>query len=497
MTSTPHTPCLRGVVRFPVILPAALLGGLLLPSLASSEGPAADERPNILFCIADDWAWPHAGAYGDKVVKTPTFDRIAREGVRFTHTYVTAPSCTASRGGILTGQAIHRLEEGGNLWSTLPAKFKCYPDVLEEAGYAVGLQGKGWGPGTIQGTGRTRNPAGPPFKGFKPFLDSVPQGKPFCFWFGGLDPHRPYDKDSGVRSGMDPARVEVPPWLPDTPTVRKDICDYYFEVERFDRDVGEIVRLLEERKLLRNTLIVVTGDNGSPFPRAKATLYDAGTRAPMAVCWKARVPGGRVVDDFVSHADLAPTFLEAAGLKPLPEMTGRGLLDVLLSGKSGRVDPARDHAVTERERHAWVRPGGKSYPSRALRTADFLYVRNFRPELWPAGDPDFPNLVGFYGDVDGSPSKEEIIARRDEPAIAPFFKMAFAKRPAEELYDVRKDPGQTRNVAGEAEYADVQKKLSGRLQEWMAATADPRAKGETDRWDEACPYVGAKTRPKK
>ena len=128
------------------------------PAMAGQDADRPDPRPNILFCIADDWSWPHAGAYGDPVVKTPTIDRLAREGVRFTNAFVTAPTCTASRGGILTGQAIHRLEEGGNLWSILPAKFKCYPDLLEEAGYAVGLHGKGWGPGTIQDTGRTRNP---------------------------------------------------------------------------------------------------------------------------------------------------------------------------------------------------------------------------------------------------------------------------------------------------------------------------------------------------
>ncbi|RMF86748.1 MAG: heparan N-sulfatase, partial [Planctomycetota bacterium] len=106
---------------------------------------SADERPNILFAIADDWAWPHAGVYGDPVVKTPTFDRIAQAGVLFTRAHTAAPTCTASRGSILTGQAIWRLEDGGNLWSRLPAKFRVYPDELEKAGYVVGLTRKGWG----------------------------------------------------------------------------------------------------------------------------------------------------------------------------------------------------------------------------------------------------------------------------------------------------------------------------------------------------------------
>ncbi len=450
-------------------------------------------RPNILLCIADDWGWPHAGAYGDPVVQTPVFDRLAREGVLFSHAFVTAPTCTASRGGILTGQAIHRLEEGANLWSRLPAKFRCYPELLREADYVVGFQGKGWGPGTIEGTGRSENPAGPRWKSFRQFLDQLPPGKPFCFWFGSTDPHRPYEPGSGAASGIDPAKVRVPGWLPDTPVVRSDLCDYYFEVQRFDRDVGQILALLEERGLLDNTLIVVTSDNGPPFPRGKANLYDAGCRVPLVVLWKGQIPGGRKVDDWITLADLAPTFLETTGLKPLPEMTGRSFLDILRSDKSGRVAPDRDHVFLERERHAWVRPEGQSYPIRAIRTDRFLYIRNFRPQLWPAGDPNFPNVVGFYGDVDGSPTKTEILQRQKEPSIAPFFQRAFALRPAEELYDLRTDPDQLQNVAGQSEYAQIQAELRTRLYRWMQQTGDPRSKGETDRWDAPCPYVGQKS----
>jgi len=467
---------------------------------AESEKPIpatgqSSDRPNILLCIADDWGWPHAGAYGDPLVQTPTLDRLAREGVLFTRAFVAAPTCTASRGALLTGQAIHRLEEGANLWSRLPAKFRCYPELLREAGYEVGFQGKGWAPGSLEDTGRTENPAGPKYKNFQQFLDKLPPGKPFCFWFGSTDPHRPYELGAGAASGMDPAKVRVPGWLPDTPTVRSDLCDYYFEVERFDRDVGQILALLEKRGLLENTLVVVTGDNGPPFPRGKANLYDAGCRVPLVAAWKGKIPGGRKVNDFVSLADLAPTFLEAAGLKPLPEMTGRSLLPILCSDKSGQVDPTRDHVFLERERHAWVRPEGKSYPIRAVRTEQFLYIRNFRPDLWPAGDPDFPNVVGFYGDVDSSPTKTEILQRQAEPAIAPFYQRAFAKRPAEELYDLRTDPDQLHNVAGQAPYAQIQTDLRRRLEEWMRQTGDPRAQGETDRWDAACPYVGRKEPP--
>src|SRR5262245_8640260 len=139
----------------------------------------SDSRPNILYLLADDWAWPHAGSYGDKVVKTPNFDRVAREGALFLHAFSAAPSCTPSRAAMLTGQAPHRLQEGSSLHGFLPKKFPVYPDLLEEKGYFVGFTGKGWGPGNFQAGERTRNPAGPSFKGFADFLQKRPADKPF------------------------------------------------------------------------------------------------------------------------------------------------------------------------------------------------------------------------------------------------------------------------------------------------------------------------------
>lgn len=463
---------------------------------ASNTKSAKPPRPNILLAIADDWGWPHAGAYGDSVVKTPTFDRLAERGVLFTHAFVAAPTCTASRGALLTGQAIHRLEEGANLWSLLPGRFRVYPELLEASGYHVGLTRKGWGPGTLEGTGRTRNPAGPSYSDFATFLESLPEGKPFCFWFGSSDPHRPYKAGSGKASGMNPDDVVVPPWLPDTPEVRNDILDYYWEVQRFDREVGQMIGLLREQGLLENTLVVMTGDHGMPFPRAKGTLYDSGARVPLAVSWPARVPAGRVVEDLIGFTDFAPTFLEAAGLKPLKAMTGKSFLTVLTSDEEGLVDSARDRVFIERERHAICREGKKSYPVRAIRTPGFLYVRNLRPELAPAGESDFdhPQGIGGYGDVDGSPTKSLIVDRKNDPTIIRYYNLAFGRRAAEELYDVDRDPGQLENVAGEPAYADVQKRLRRALLDWMEETGDPRVEGETDFWDAKCPYVGGKRR---
>jgi arylsulfatase A-like enzyme len=446
-----------------------------------------------VFVIADDWSWPHAGVYGDRVVKTPNFDRVAREGVLFTNAFCASPSCTPSRGAILTGQAVHRLENGGNLWSLLPKKFACYPDLLEAAGYAVGLTGKGWGPGTIEGSGRARNPAGPNFPGFEAFLKTVPQGKPFCYWYGSQDPHRPYEKGAGARSGLKPEAVAVPPCLPDTPEVRDDILDYYFEVERFDRAVGAILKALDDRGLADDTLVVVTSDNGMPFPRCKANLYDTGTHMPLALRWPRRLRKGLTIDAFVSHTDFAPTFLEAAGLNPLPEMTGRSLLPLIdAAGRGAPAPPGRDAVFLERERHAYVREGNLSYPCRAIRTSRFLYLRNLRPDRWPAGDPVLVHSVGPFGDVDGGPTKDLVLDRRGDQAIKSSFRLAFEKRPAEELYDLEHDPHQLKNIAQHEDYASVKADLRARLDRWMQETGDPLARDTGDGREpfDDYPYVG-------
>jgi arylsulfatase A-like enzyme len=222
-----------------------------------------------------------------------------------------------------------------------------------------------------------------------------------------------------------------------------------------------------------------------PFPRAKATVYDGGARVPLAIRWPGIAGAGRQIDALVSLTDLAPTVLEGAGLKPLEAMTGRSLLPLL----RGQPQPGRDRVFVERERHANVRRGDLSYPVRAIRTKDYLYIRNFRPDRWPAGDPELYVAVGPFGDIDGGPTKSVLLDRRDDPAIAPLFHLATAKRPAEELYDLKRDPEQVDNVAGRPQYRDAQRRLRAELDAWLRETGDPRMTADDDRWDRF-PYFG-------
>ena len=462
---------------------AAFLAGLVMFRPHGGAAERDDPRPNILFCISDDQSWLHTGASGDRVVKTPIFDWVAGQGALFTRAFCVTPSCTPSRGTILTGQHSWRLGTGANLHSSLPANLDIFPDILEQAGYEVGYTRKGWGPGDWRAGGRTRNPAGNGYKSFDVFLKEKPEGKPFYFWFGSHDPHRPYEYRSGIGEGKSLEHVQVPPWLPDVREVRSDILDYYVEVERFDRDCGHLLDMLRERGLLENTIVIITSDNGMPFPQAKTTLYDSGTHLPLAVCWQAKMPGSRTVDDFVSFVDFAPTFLEAVGLPVGSEMTGRGFLDLLLSKASGQLDPSRDHVLLGRERHVAYRPGGVGYPARGIRTAEFLYIRNLEPQRWPAGDPP------YYVDVDRSPSKYWMMLYPEQAQVKPLFEQTFLRRGEEELYDLTKDPGQQTNVASDPEYAEVKRRLADQLQKELAETGDPRALGQPVTWD-SDPYYG-------
>jgi arylsulfatase A-like enzyme len=447
--------------------------------LAASVALAAGKpRPNVLLMLADNWAWPHASVYHDPVIKTPTFDRLAREGAVFTHAFAPNPSCSPSRSLLLTGQETHRLGEAASLYGNLAPNVATYTDLLEQDGYSIGYSDKGWGPGSPQKGGRPRNPAGPAFADFGAFLKTRRTGQPFCFWFGSHDPHVPWDRGRQFKTTMSPGHVKVPAHLPDRPVVRDDILNYYCEVRQFDSDCGEILSMLASRGELDNTLVVMTSDNGWQIPRGLGNCYDLGVRIPLAMRWPGHIKAGEVREDYVSFGDLAPTFLEAADVALPPGMTTSSLFS----------STRRNAMFVERERHANVRKGNLSYPVRGIRTPEYLYLRNLEPSRWPAGDPEFYWSVGPFGDVDDSPTKQMLMKDRPEP----YFDLCFGKRPAEELYILKDDPDQVSNVATRVEFAGAKKELAGKVDEWMKKTDDPRASNpHTGFWDRA-PYSGAK-----
>ena len=439
-------------------------------------GQNSTKKPNILFIVADDWS-KHAGIFGDKVVRTPNIDRLGKNGLIFDQAFCSAASCSPSRASILTGKHPHQIAEGGNLWGSLPVRIPNFVSLIQASGGFVGSEQKGWGPGNFKIGGYQDNPAGKNFKNFEEFLGAKPKDKPFFFWFGSIDPHRDYVKGTGEQAGLDPLKVKVPGFLPDTDVVRKDILDYYFEVERFDSNVGKLIATLESKGELENTLIVITSDNGMPFPRAKATCYDSGTNIPLIMYWKGKIKSARS-SELVSLIDLAPTMLDVMGIEKPADLPSKSLINLI----NGRPIAHRNAVFVERERHANVRKGDLGYPVRGIRTKEFLYLRNFEPNRFPAGDPQKWVAVGPYGDIDDSPSKQLIMS--DSAHYAFYFNRTLKKRGSEELYDLKNDPSQLHNLANEKRYDKQKNKLKIELEAWMKRTNDPRLiNPNTNLWD--------------
>jgi len=499
----------------------------------AAEQSATPPRWNILFIFADDWgryASCYAGLEGrpsiNDVVRTPNIDRLAREGVLFRNAFVNAPSCTPCRSSMLSGRAFFNCGRGailhGAVWDeTIPT----FPLLLRDAGYQIGKTLKVWSPGEPADApfGRQRyayESAGTQSRhfstaatqmvhegkavdqaraelvaevrgNFDAFLRDGENEKPWLYFAGTTTTHRKWVAESGRRLwGIDPDSLKgkLPPFLPDVPEVREDVADYLGEVQAVDAYVGVLLERLEEAGQLDNTLIVCSGDHGMPgVPAGKNNLYDHGVRVALV----ARVPegaGGRIIDDFVSLPDLAPTFLEIGGVKAPEGLYGRSLMPQLTAAGGGQIDPSRTHVLAGRERHvAAAREGYLPYPSRAIRTPEYLYIRNFAPDRWPLGSPDGTigprpgkplsieaDTYAAFADVDAGPTKTWMIRHRDDPTWKWLYDYAFGKRPAEELYDLRSDPHQLTNVAGRPEYADTQSDLSRRLLAELTQLGDPR-----------------------
>lgn len=464
----------------------------------AKPGDAAS-RPNILFVIYDDWGGTrHSGAAGCTWIKTPNFDRVAREGVLFSNAFTSNPKCSPCRASILTGRNTWQLREAVSHNGLFPAGFETFPDLLEQSGYTIGYTGKGWGPGDFKSCGRTRNPVGPSFDklkldvptsgihkndyagNFADFLKQRPAEKPFFFWIGFHEPHRAYEWDSGSRSGKSLESVAVPAYLPDTEIVRRDLLDYALEVEWGDAQLGKALSVLETAGELKNTLVVVTSDHGMPFPYVKGQIHDDAFHLPLAIRWGAEVPAGRVVEDFVNVRDFAPTFLELAGLPQHQQITGRSLVKILRSKQSGWLEN-REVMLVGKERHDVGRVHDQGYPVRAIRTKEYLYVHNFHPERWPAGDPQTD-----FGNVDASPTKEVIKALGGY-----YYDLSLGKRLPDELYRLTDDPDCVHNLANELAFREVRDQLQTQMVQLLKEEGDPRILGTFQEFDRY-KYVGAR-----
>ncbi len=486
---------MRTYMKFKFVGLVIALTGLM--GAGALAGEPSKSKPNVLFIIMDDQSWAHLGCYGDPAIRTPAIDSLSENGLRFENAYSAAPSCAPSRAGILTGQDVWRLEDGGILWGCLPKKFEVFTNILQDDGYYIGSTGKGYWPvtttredvyGSEIGTWYEKNHfdrkvKDAPFRNytgnFELFLNDVPKKAPFFFWCGVAEPHVPYAKDYGKNSGIDLAKIKVPGFLPDTPEVRLSLANYLAEIEYADKQVGTMLELLKKRGLLDDTLVIFTSDNGMPFPRAKATLYDYGARMPLLMQWNGRIAPGRVVSDLVSLTDIAPTLIDLAGLKIPEAMTGKSLKQTLFSKASGRIDTERTFVVSALEYHTGCHPEKQGYPRRAIHTEKWTYILNIEPDRLPAGTEDivFSKEWGPFGDVDPTIAKFFILDHRNEPEYAKYFTATFGKLPEEQLFDKEKDPYMLNNLAGNPEYSEVKKELSESLETYREANADPRMKG--------------------
>jgi arylsulfatase A-like enzyme len=484
-----------------LLIPVWLVRGQFAPYTTTStttNTTNGSKKPNVLLCIADD-ASRHMGAYGYGWVRTPAFDRVAREGLLFTNAYTPNAKCAPSRACLLTGRNPWQLEQAANHVCHYPAKFKTFMEALGEKGYFTGHTQKGWGPGSpgmVNGkerqlTGRAFNEKKltPPTTGisdndyaanFADFLQKRPEGAPFCFWFGAIEPHRGYEYGSGqAKGGKKRSDIpHVPAYWPDRDTVRTDMLDYAYELEYVDRHLERMLALLQAQGELDNTIIVVTSDHGMPFPRVKGQAYDASNHVPLIIRWPAGIgKPGRAVTDLVSLIDLAPTLLEAAGVNAassgMQPIQGRSLRSIFKATKDSHLQAARSCLLIGQERHDVGRPHDWGYPVRGIVSRGYLYLKNYQPTRWPAGNPE----TGYLN-TDAGAVKTLILNDRRQKGSSKYWDMCFGKHPPEELYDLGKDPDCVQNLATDRAFANILAGLYKKMVAELIKQNDPRMFGK-------------------
>ena len=446
------------------------------PAFQRAGAPA----PNILLVLSDDHSFPYLGAYGAGWMKTPNLDAFAREGMLFHRAFTAAPQCVPSRTAILTGRSPVAARMG-RFSSPLPPEIVTLPEVLRTRNYFTGVCGRYFhlngvinpSPETAavydkhglrtwqrrvdyMDTSDQRGTAGK----LDEFIAKAPQGRPWFFWINYSDPHHPWDSDAG---SVDPARIQLPPHLPDLPGVRGDLARYCGEVERADGLFEQALGLLRKRRLDDNTIVVFMGDNGMAFPHGKGSLYDPGLNVPLIVRWPGRVKPG-TTRSLVSGEDIAPTLIEAAGAQAPKEMSGRSFLPLLTGGS---YTPRR-HIFGARLHH------GNSAFTAQTRASTFDLSRCARSDGWKLIYNCTPQME--YQPVDSAqdPGWQEMLAAHRAGTLKPEHDRAYFQRPRPvfELFNLEKDPGELENLAGRPEHQEVQRDLMVALNEKMILDYD-------------------------
>jgi N-sulfoglucosamine sulfohydrolase len=422
---------------------------LLAASFGTAVAAAAEPTaPNIVFLISDDHSAEDLGCYGNTAIRTPNLDRMAREGMRFANCFVTSPQCSPNRSAILTGQMGHTTGTS-RLHTPMPPWQTTFLGGLKVKGYYRGAyrkvhQGPAFEKANFDFLGGD--------KPFSAFFESRPKDRPFFLHIGFTDPHRPYRKGS-IQPPHDPATVRVPAWMPDSREIREDLADYADEISRMDGECGQVFDLLRQHGLERNTLVVFTGDNGMPFPRGKGTCFDAGLRVPLIARWTGRIAPGTVKSELMSHIDMAPTILDAAGAPPLEHAQGRSFLPLLTGGTYA----PRAEVFASRNWH------NNFDPSRCIRTAKWKLIYN--------GTPNTPYQP--ISDLEASPTWASWLSLGKAGRLRPEHATLLEPvRPVWELYDVENDPAELYNVASVAAHRDTMATLKQRLSDWMHDTYD-------------------------
>lgn len=453
--------------------------GVLAASSALASAQAS-KRPNILLILSDDHSVPFVGCYGADFMKTPNLDRFAAEGIRFNRAFTAAPQCVPSRTAILTGRSPVAVRMG-RFNSPLPPDVVTIPEVLKSNGYRTGVCGRYYHlngvikPGAVTQAIYDKHKlrtwdrrvdfleVSPPLQTAVQLDQFIGQGssdQPWFFWINYSDPHHPWEKSAGT---VDPAKLKLPPFLPDLPGVREDLAAYCSEVERADSTFGEALAVLKKRNLEDNTLVVFMGDNGMAFPHGKGSLYDPGLNVPLLVRWPG-IARPSVSETLISGEDIAPTMIEAAGGKPPAQMSGRSFLGAL----NGSSYEPRTHVFAARLHH------GNSAFTPGAKASLFDLSRCARNDRWKLIYNCTPHME--YQPVDSAkdPGWTQMIAAHKSGKLQPEFDRVYfpAQRPVLELYDLTKDPGELTNLAGTPGTEKVQRELMIALQEKMILDYD-------------------------